>query len=155
MSTVTSDTISASLNLARLSFGHPWKEVHIGPIQNMTVGGRGQRHSLFALQGVTDGTPYGFFNTANLTITDAKHFNGAVELGSFSSVDLVGITATSYTFDPAHDLLRLYQGNRVVDTVNLEVPGNTTGILAVQSFANAVYVGTGYHGLSYGISQHV
>jgi hypothetical protein len=159
MSTVTSDTISASLNLAGLSFGHPWKEVHIGPIQNMTIDGRGQRYTLYELQGdTTNPSARMFASTADLTINDAQNFHGAVELGAFASVELVGVGATSYSFDPTHDLLKLYKGNHVVDTLALVEPGNTTGVLQVQSstFASGwTLISTGYTGLSYGIGQHV
>jgi hypothetical protein len=96
--------------------------------------------------------PYGYAHTATRTITDAKDFHGAIELGSYSAVELLGVSATSYTFDATHDLFRLYQGNRVVDTVNL---GASTGSIRVQSSSSStggwVYVGTGYRGLSYGI----
>jgi hypothetical protein len=77
-------------------------------------------------------------------------------------VSLEHIWASAYTFDATHDLLMLYQGNRVVDTVSLHVPGviGTNAGLFMQSSHDPVtgdgwvYFGTGYHGLSNGVSQH-
>jgi hypothetical protein len=106
-----------------------------------------------------------FSATAHLVVTDPDKFHGAISLGKFSDVTLEHIWASSFTFDATHDLLKLYQGNQVVDTISLHVPGltGTNADLFMQSpphFPGTisdgfVYFGTGYHGLSYGISPHV
>jgi len=104
----------------------------------------------------------GYSATAHLVIEDPKAFHASIQLGKWSDVMMEHIWASSYTFDANHDLLKLYQGNKVVDTISLHVPGATgsNAGLMMQSNHNAatgdawVYFGTGYHGLSFGVSQH-
>jgi len=145
---------AALQHAASPTFLHPWREVDIGPNQGVTIDGKGQQSRvLYDIEGVANPS---YVPTAQLTINDAQHFHGAIELGSYAGVALEGVSATSYTFDATRDLLRLYQGDKVVDTVNLASP---LGV-RVQSGSGGTggdwtYVSTGYHGLSYGIGLHV
>jgi hypothetical protein len=134
----------------------------IGTGQTVTVDGPAN-NTLYVLD-ATSGPM--FAATAHLVVNDARTFHGSISLGSFSDVSLQHVWASSYTFDATHDLLKLYQGDKVVDTLSLHVPGatGTNSVLFMQSppataVASSggdgwVYFGTGYHGLSYGISPH-
>ena len=97
--------------------------------------------------------------TAVLVINNAKAFQGTVDLGAYSMVTLAGVRADSYSYDPTHDLLKLYQGNRVVDTLHLNFDSASIpepwNQLRLQSTGSITYVSDAYHGLSYGIGQHV
>jgi len=155
---VKTDDISRNLHHDNLVF--------IGTGQFETVAGGGKNTTyILASEGAPGPLPdLHIMPGAGLHITDPKHFKSEIAIGTFSSVQL-DIGATSYTYDAAHDLLRLYQGNRVVDTLNIHstasnVGGGGTMGFHVQGHLNPdntgfVLISTGYTGLANGLSPHV
>lgn len=127
----------------------------IGDGQDVTVDGRVGANALYMLDGAK--TEFNW-PTAQLVIDDPKAFHGTVSMGPASDV-LLHVLATSYSYDPTHDLLSLYQGDKVVDTLKLEFHGGATFPSFLQSGGSVTdgwtTVATGYHGLAYGISEHV
>jgi hypothetical protein len=153
MSIVSADAISAALkHAASPVFLHPRIEVDIGPTQSMEIDGKGQSRTLYELQGDTTNLVARMFEpTAILSISDAAAFHGALELGSFASVVLGGVSATSYTFNAERDQLRLYQGNRVVGSYNV---ASAAGAVIVQSQLGWTMISTGFTGNSGTIPPH-
>jgi hypothetical protein len=131
----------------------------IGTGQTVTVAESGNKAG-YELNG-QEGPEYSA--TAHLVASNAWAFHGPITLEGWSDVYLSHVWASSYTFDAKHDLLKLYQGEQVVDTIKLHVPGatGTNAPLFMQSNHDPftqdgwTYFGTGNHGLSFGVLQHV
>jgi hypothetical protein len=88
-------------------------------------------------------------------VNDPKAFRGTIDLGPFSAVTLKDMYGDNYSYDPAHGIFKLYQGNTLVDTLHLNfdstkeaAPWNT---LRVQNAPGGVYITDAYHGLSFNI----
>jgi hypothetical protein len=91
--------------------------------------------------------------TAFLIIDHPKAFHGTIDLGPYSAVILEGLSGTAHTYDPTQDLLKIYQGTKVVDTLHLNwdsASGASFNVLGVQN-DNGIFITDGYNGLS----QHI
>jgi hypothetical protein len=130
----------------------------IGAGQTEFVNTPVKNNTLYMLDGSGEGL--GSIPNAQLFVNSPTTFHGTIDLGPHSGVQLNSIWADSYKFDAKNDLLSLYQGNKVVDTVSLLFNGGATLALGVQSqhagagAGNWVYVATSNHGLSYHIPIH-
>lgn len=146
MKHVTSDQISRHLHQSA-------SMVFVGDGQSVTVAGN-QNNATFVL----DGAPSAYnWPTADLTISNPAAFHGTVDMGVAAQVTL-SVWASSYSYDASHDLLSLYQGDKVVDTLKVDFHGGAQFPSYLQSggpASNWTSIATGYHGLSYGISEHV
>lgn len=142
--------------MAQHQHQHP-RMTFIGNGETVTVTGSGG-NTEYILSG--EGQGPASFATAHLVINRPQAFHGEIQLGDYSQVTLYGIWASSFSYDVSRDLLKLYQGDTVVDTIDLHVPGATGNPFPfIQSShppgPSWVAFGTGYHGLSYGIDPHV
>jgi hypothetical protein len=119
------------------SFGHNDKtEIDVtGHIGSSTIEVDGAaNHTLFVLRGVDNS---GHFPNAGMTIDDGKAFHGDIDMGAFSLLTIRGVWADSYQIDLKHDLLRLYQGDRVVDTFNVHLSADPTGFVEAAHYGSA------------------
>ena len=83
-------------------------------------------HSVSAGQTVLDsGDAFHFGGFGLVQVDDPLAYHAQTDL-NFGELVLEGLKATSFSYNKNHDLLTLFNGNKVVDTLKVQVPGPFT-----------------------------
>lgn len=91
----------------------PQTTLQLGVDQSLTIDGPG-----IGLNFILNGDDHeGFFADSHLKVQHAGVFQSHVQLGAFSDLDLSGIIADAYSYDPSAGVLSLFQHDILADRV--------------------------------------